>query len=587
MALLPENMIVLYRQGSADSLEFANYYADFRSLDPSQLVAVPCTGTEILANYATFQTQVQNAVAAYLATRANVNVILVGYGVPGGFIDGSDVISTTSRLSRINQTYNSVTTKGMSNPLFARQVFKRFDTTDAATAFVVSRIDAPTLDDAKKIVDNIANVAQQGVVNGKLFFDPYATTDDAEEIAYKNELLDFEATILPQLGIGSYKTKFWDSTTDVVIPRLTGDSFMWAWKADRAGYTFFKEQTTARVFLYNGDTDGAEAVRDAEDKRWPMLALASGYAGTAGAMSDPLPDGLLRPKPFFDALLRGATLGEAFLFAVPHLDWTLTLFGDPLLTVSFPAAEIIPEGYNVASGFESMGYNLQTALGYYLEREEIFFNIYSVIHAAGSMVFITELIRPFESVANDVIARTKAEFVRLVNEYVRFPRSSNEPLIQYLNTKGLKVSRLLPLVSPNIQVPASLRYPVGYWVFEDTIQQPSSEFTKYHFQLQLADDIGFTSLVTTGASYVTTDNVTINANSAANLDGWFYENEANGFSEITSQGVATSYAGRRVRYISPEDDYFPTRQVYYARIRQVNEFGQFTAWRTFKQVVGT
>jgi len=60
-------------------------------------------------------------------------------------------------------------------------------------------------------------------------------------------------------------------------------------------------------------------------------------------MSDPTIPGFLDPNSFYYSLLRGATIGESFYFSIPHLDWTITLFGDPLSSCSFPGVEIVEE----------------------------------------------------------------------------------------------------------------------------------------------------------------------------------------------------------------------------------------------------
>ena len=494
MAISRENLIVVYRSVSNDSYAFARHYADVHNLDDSQLVGIPCSGDEILDSYEDFQTQVEDPIRNAIESEyGNIGIwaILLGFGVPGGFRDGSSYISATSRLSRIHHEYTVDeygVGVGMPNPLFSRQKFTRFDADDADIALIVSRIDAPTLEGAIEIVGNTLSVAKQGVVNGKIFIDPYTTIDDALETSYQNEIFDFQNNLLPLLNIKSYSTTFWDSETDVVIPRLHGDSFMWAWKSDRAGYTFFKDKSTIRVFLYNGDTDGAEKVRDADERRWPMLALSSGYAACAGAMSDPLPEGLLRPKPFFDALFRGATIGEAFLFAIPNLDWTVTLFGDPLVSVTFPTREVLSDDFTEKSGFEIMGKNLQSAIAYYFEREKAFMTAYTAITNSGDVDTLTQLIGPFTALTNTVISKTKSDLEDLTTMYGRFP---SESLNLYLDLNDLKISKLLSMITPNIQVTAAQKLPSGSWYFEDEINHPTSSFFTYHFQLQIANDSDF------------------------------------------------------------------------------------------------
>jgi hypothetical protein len=101
--------------------------------------------------------------------------------------------------------------------------------------------------------------------------------------------------------------------------------------------------------------------------------MSQGYVSSAGAMSDPTILGFLNPNPFFDALLRGATIGEAFLFSVPHVDWTISLFGDPLTYCSFPASDIVEEDIiNEYEAWNIKSKNLaKTAAQLYKKEEEL------------------------------------------------------------------------------------------------------------------------------------------------------------------------------------------------------------------------
>jgi hypothetical protein len=197
-----------------------------------------------------------------------------------------------------------------------------------------------------------------------------------------------------------------------------------------------------------------------------------------------------------------------------------------------------------------------------------------------------ELLNPFAQLANDVISKTKGEFIRIVDLYVKLPRTT-ESLSQWLEARGQKVSRLLGIISPNVTVPSRLIYTQGYWDFETAIIHPTSEFAKYSFQLQLAYDSDFTELIDTGLSFISLDNLTLNADSYQSATGWTYEKNANLFSDVPSTGVLSGYAGRLVKYTPSNSEFFPSRTVYYIRYRQVNEFGEATSWQTYKQVVGT
>ena len=97
--------------------------------------------SEILSSEAVFNTQLLNPInnaitnSAELANRTIWGIVL-GYNIPGGFRSGSDIISSTSRISR----YSSSFSKKIKNKLYNRSVFQRFDSSDAERAVICSRI---------------------------------------------------------------------------------------------------------------------------------------------------------------------------------------------------------------------------------------------------------------------------------------------------------------------------------------------------------------------------------------------------------------------------------------------------------------
>ena len=304
MSITTNNVVFVYRAGDSDSLEVARYYQSLHDLDDRQLISVPCSDTEILDNETEFNTQVLNPLddALYGSASLLINdeygsflyiwVIILGYNVPGGFYDDFDIISSTSRISRINYSYS----KKIRNDLYDRKVFKRFDAEDAEKCLIVSRIDAPTVAEAKYIIDNSEKVIKQRFVNGKLFFDPYSDISGNGAQEYTQLMLDFFEKVFPSLNLDYFSTVYLDPYIDSVLPYALNDSFVWSWFSDRGSSDFFRDSVTSRVFHYNADYDGAFTVRNSLWRGWPRLALEAGYTNSAGAMSMPGIDAFLNPK---------------------------------------------------------------------------------------------------------------------------------------------------------------------------------------------------------------------------------------------------------------------------------------------------
>ena len=178
MAITKNNFIVVYVYGNLDSEDFANHYIntydmDTINIDPSASSGTTANGvywqidgqklgiqtsitTEVMTE-SQFLINIEEPLAAALETpeleNRNIWGIILGYKIPGGYYDSNpsneDIISATSRISRINHTLSSKTP----NKLFGRQVFSRFDASDAEQLLICSRIDGPNVQFAKNIVD--------------------------------------------------------------------------------------------------------------------------------------------------------------------------------------------------------------------------------------------------------------------------------------------------------------------------------------------------------------------------------------------------------------------------------------------------
>ena len=164
--------VIIYRTGDSASEELADYYLTAYQLDSTHKISVPCSTSEILNSYSDFQTQVENPLRTAIAGLGyTVYVIVLGYNVPGGFRDGDDIIASTSRIARMDHSYS----KQKRNPLYDKKNLTRYNTDSRQIALITGRIDAPSLDEAKGIVDSGQLLRRQSEANGRFFFDPYSS----------------------------------------------------------------------------------------------------------------------------------------------------------------------------------------------------------------------------------------------------------------------------------------------------------------------------------------------------------------------------------------------------------------------------
>lgn len=603
MPITKDNFIVVYNLNDDDSKDFAQYYANIHQMtygNPStdsasgtgwvvdgQMVGINCSNNEILDNEQQFNNEVliplQNALdSSPLSINRTIWGIVLGYNVPGGFKNLSDpsvyssdlhtIISSTSRIARgcakKNGLYHDFTGGKFKNKFYNRSIFGRFDKNDAEFSLVVSRIDAPTLSLAKEFMDNAVKVNKQLEVNGTFYVDPYADKMGKEAQQYTQLLIDFSSNTLPLLNMDTWSTMFMDPYKDVVIPFVTNDSFVWSWFTDRAYSDFFQSTNANRIFLYNADFDGAYTIRNTSVKTWPILALQAGYALSAGAMSNPAIDGFLNPTPFFIALNEGATMGEAYLFSIPYLDWTLTLFGDPLTYVSFSTeTPVLNTTLNKNESWFLMNEDLSRVIAYLYEEDKQLNQMQNEIVNEQELASELALLYPGRALYmennTDRIKDQAQELTNSLFEYIQrryryfglqeaFPTSN-----QYLSQKEYKISRLLASIININTISSSNLLDEGWWKFDYIIQDDSFNFVDYHFKLIIYDN-----------SRMRDDNIILIKSSNDNVENWYYETEKDIFSQMPINGVPASYIGRRLRYISEINEYLTRGTTYYFKIKQ-------------------
>jgi len=262
---------------------------------------------------------------------------VLGYHVPGAFTDAGLDWSAGSRLARLGQARAPV-----ANPLYDERAEAIARVTPAELAgsarYLVHRVDGPTLADAVALVDR-AVALDAATLTGEGFLDPYGLQGGGYE-AYENLLEDWGRSLTCQrLKQTIRRTAEADPGSNVAFDELADDDWYFGWLSTTGSADFFGDAGPGRrALFYDADSYAMATLRSTATGRWCPLALAAGYALTAGPTDEPTVAGLLSPWPLFEALRRGWTWAEAFARANPKLDAFMTAAGDPLATVRFPVA---------------------------------------------------------------------------------------------------------------------------------------------------------------------------------------------------------------------------------------------------------
>jgi len=613
--LTADNVVLCYNTENDDSARVAAFYMESRGLELRNVLATGgynSLGSSNLRASATrtsqniilesdYITQIKNPIKAQLQALEDEYgpyysggwVIILGYDMPHAFYPNDDEYGSPIAIaSDLHRIWHNDSSYQVANPLYDRKGgFQFFGQTDAQSCLITAVIDAPTYPQALALIQRATDVSNQQFVAGKIFVDPYGLDDTAAQQAYEDDILDFVENELDNLGLESWQTeRNYFTGDDPTVHQFVSDSFYWGWFRPRFSSQLFANQNERRVFLYNADEDSASDIADPLSDQgsdpWCNLAVQvePGYASCAGAFDAPGEEAYLRPKPFFETLHQGATLGEAFLFASPYVKWQIILIGDPYMTVNFPAA--LPdsqdpdyESLTNAQGAEAVLEQIEIALAYVYR---------SSVHAGNLSQYVAESDDTSETLAlitptyNFSEARTMESMNRVLfpvlHDFIRFIRQTEgQTLSNWLTDNSIKttelVSDLFALDPGTDTLSSSLINDEGYWKFTFLYERDAEEFAWFHFEIEVATDADFT-------------NVLIQASSYTDESGWQYENEYQAYVDLASTGLSSNYSGRYVRYRAESENYLARGEIYYVRWRVLDFNGNpYSVWNEASDVM--
>lgn len=578
-----DNLLCIYRENDADSLAVATRYKSIYDLEDDQLVAIPCSNTEILASYSVFATEVETPIVEAIASSSRiVYAILLMPFVPGGFVDGSDIISSTSRISRINFAYS----KNTRNELYNVQIFKRFDESSLEKGLICSRIDGVNIVTTPWL-NNIEAAKKRVNVSGTFFFDAYSGYTYSGASDYTTELVEFVNGYAPRLGLTISKTAAPPAGRDVFIPKVIDDAFFWGWGANRGSLIYFSSTASTRAFFYNADFDGGYTIRDIDARTWPILAVRQGYIATAGSMSGTNASAFLRPYPFMDTLFRGATIGEAFLYSQPLLDSSIVCFGDPLATFTFPIPFVQNDLIQADKAWQQMEECLSKSVVYLQRKTNVLYKIRNHIISGNDESVqldldyaIDALYKEFDEVS------WKTDYVNVVSKLFNFSVDRNATslsyfypnLNQYLTSTGNKITKILLDTLQNDVLSNSISLnnveSEGSWAFEDTLQHNPGSFRFYHIELEIAKNLGDFE----------ENGIILSKDTFSSIENWFFEDFNGDFQPFNANGLTSNFEGRKFRYVNKDTELLERAEFYWFRVRQKDELQTFD-WRYFKQII--
>lgn len=210
------------------------------------------------------------------------------------------------------------------NPLYEHAVVNP----DDPPILMVSRLDAPTAEVAKGLVDLALHTERVGL-HGTIYFDARGLNPKNETDTYGLYDLSLrEAAALARARSPYHVVLDNAETTLTALPDV---ALYIGWYRLRSYDDVFTFRPGA--IGYHMASAEAVTVHDRNERGWCKNALERGITATLGSVGEPYLDAFPDPKRFTELLLTGKySLAEVYSLTSRYVSWRMVLFGDPLYT---------------------------------------------------------------------------------------------------------------------------------------------------------------------------------------------------------------------------------------------------------------
>ncbi|MBM4018244.1 MAG: TIGR03790 family protein [Planctomycetes bacterium] len=196
-----------------------------------------------------------------------------------------------------------------------------------AVMVLASRLDGPSPEIARRLVDDALAAEAAGGLRGRAYVDTRGILKG--EYSEGDEWLRRAAEILQRAGLPTEV----DARPEVLpLAHPMPDAAVYlGWYADQAVGPMTKTdfRFNRGAVAYHLQSFTGAAIREPRS-RWVGPLLARGACLTAGAVYEPFLAGTPHVDILMDRLLRGCSWGEAAGMAQPQLSWQMCFIGDPL-----------------------------------------------------------------------------------------------------------------------------------------------------------------------------------------------------------------------------------------------------------------
>jgi uncharacterized protein (TIGR03790 family) len=360
---LGQYVVVVANKNAPDSLHIARYYAARRGVPEKQILTLDCPATEQVSR-ADFVRAIESPIRSFLETQGllvrepvvtqgdantarsglvtvknKIRYIVLCYGVPLKVAADPGMVEPNAQkwAAQFRRNEAAVDSElaflpiefpktgvipnplyGFPNPTFTEPMNHRL--------ILVTRLDGPTADDAKALVDRALEGERLGLV-GRAYFDSrglksggYLLGDEWIRKSYElAKRAGFEC-VLDEHG----------EIFDIGYPMTDCVLYAGWYTGSISGAPARKDfRFRPGAVAYHLHSDSAGTIRS-ETTCWVGPLVARGAACTMGCVYEPYLPGSPDIAIFFDRLLQGFNFAESAYASQQWLSWQTTFVGDPL-----------------------------------------------------------------------------------------------------------------------------------------------------------------------------------------------------------------------------------------------------------------
>jgi uncharacterized protein (TIGR03790 family) len=197
------------------------------------------------------------------------------------------------------------------------------------SALLVSRLDGPTAETVKRVVDDSLFAEKEGL-KGKAYFDarwPDPGKNDLTGYAFYDASLHKAAALVRASNL---METILDEKESLFQPGDCDDAALYCGWYSLANYIDAFKWVRGSVG-YHIASQECETLKQPGSRVWCKMMLEKGVAATIGPVGEPYVQAFPPPEVFFGLLLEGkATLAECYALSCPFVSWRMVLIGDPL-----------------------------------------------------------------------------------------------------------------------------------------------------------------------------------------------------------------------------------------------------------------